>query len=191
MENQIDSHIQMPKCVLKEFEKENRFSYYDVAGCFIGTGGHAKSTNTKRGYYSKRTETRLNKEIETPFAEMIHHVKKIDFDAPEFYKPDGFDNVVKKYIYSLFIRSKQMQDIIGQRSAAFNVFSEQQKHDAAVEYGLDIITSANILDIFLPTFISNKKGHNTYYRYVEYMNVNMMGIKRLFLPSHQLLQLCC
>ena len=71
----VDSHIQMPRFLLARFENEqHKFFYYDVKKRFIGTNGHAKSTNTEYGYYPNEIEELLNNELEQPFSRILQFI---------------------------------------------------------------------------------------------------------------------
>lgn len=64
----VNSHIQMPKEMIKRFHNEyNLCCYYNVEGNFIGTKGPAESLNTEWGYYSVDAEHYLRDTIEPPF----------------------------------------------------------------------------------------------------------------------------
>ena len=56
MERTINSHIQIPRFILDNFEDNQHLLYQlDVKDLSI-RGGHAKTLNTKVGYYSNDTE---------------------------------------------------------------------------------------------------------------------------------------
>ena len=153
--NTINSHIQMPKRIMKEFEKDNRLAYYDVKGNFIGTNGHAKSIYTELGYYSEETEHRLNREVESPLSHILYQIHNIDFTQEYFDKPKDFDIIVRKYLDSLLIRSTVMQDAIGQNSIFYNNLPEQQRHDIAVNYGLALSAERSFVNNYIATFVLN------------------------------------
>ena len=93
-EKLIDSHIQMPKSVLKRFEDKNhRFYYFDVKGGFIGNNGHSGKINTKQGFYSKEAEEFLNKNIEKPFSELFEVIDGISIDPPQGHIDAAFDYI--------------------------------------------------------------------------------------------------
>ena len=60
-ERNMTSHIQTPKFVLKNFE-DNRGTLYQLdAGSMEIKLGHAKSINTKKGYFANRMEDWMQK----------------------------------------------------------------------------------------------------------------------------------
>ena len=101
--NKIDSHIQMPKCILKRFENPNFNSFYsyDVREDFIKKNGHASSTNTELGYYSTTVEQHLNQSIETPFSKALSALDEIDFDQPTISIETTHLDAIKEFAYSL------------------------------------------------------------------------------------------
>ncbi len=88
----INSHIQMPESALKRFENQHhQYYYYDVEGQFIGNHGHASSTNTQHGFYSRDVEEFLNANIETPFSNLMKTVDEIHIDPPQGHIDAVFD----------------------------------------------------------------------------------------------------
>ena len=67
----INSHIVLSKFLLKNFEIDHSFWYYDIDKDVVAKG-HASSFNTEKGYYSDETELMLNREIETPFSKLLN-----------------------------------------------------------------------------------------------------------------------
>jgi len=57
----MNSHIQIPKCVFKEFAKDNKgFFKYNIKTKIISRG-YPKTTLTEEDYYSEKMEKTLNK----------------------------------------------------------------------------------------------------------------------------------
>ena len=126
----INSHIQMPKCILSRFEENNRFYYYDVEKKHIGKNGHAKSINTKRGYYSQAGEDYLRNNIETPIGELLKEIDRFDFNQPNFEFTEEFNNRVRRLFYSLISRSPSFQKGVGKYSDYFSLIPERDRHDS-------------------------------------------------------------
>ncbi len=184
-ESIINSHIQMPKCVLKRFENDNNsFFYYIVEKDLIGKNGHAKSINTELGYYSKNTEEFLNNNVETPFSDLLYKIDKIDFDSPAltFEKQSEIDKTVKRFIYSLMVRSPQMIKEIKKNSVFYQFLSPQEQHDYAAEMGLSHAEEIDPFKDYLVTFAVNKSS----IPYVLPMNgvycIIIDGMETMFLP---------
>ena len=114
MEN-IDSHIQMPKCILKNFVNEYQsFYYYDVEETKIKMS-RPKSLNAQNGYYSGRVEHMLQKIVESPLGNKLKYVKDNDFSEP-IDIPRNFNDVVMTYIHSLIARAPHMYETIERHS---------------------------------------------------------------------------
>lgn len=141
----ISSHIQMPKSVLRRFEKNARFYYYDVEKRIIGSNGHAKSLYTESGYYSQETEDFLRDNIETPFGQLLKFIDSVDFDKPSFSINSDFDATTKRFAYALISRSPTLLPALEKKSIFFQLLPEQQQHDIAVVAG---ITVAQMQDLF-------------------------------------------
>ena len=153
----MQSHIQMPKCVLKRFENQNeRFYYYDVKKGIIGNNGHARSINTEFGYYSQNTEGFLRDYIETPFSELLCQIDRIDFDSVPFSKPSDFDVRVKRFIYALISRSPQMMSGIKKSSFFFQLLPDRDQHDYAAAKGIELAEQLNVFGDYFVTFAVNK-----------------------------------
>ena len=155
--NKVDSHIQMPKCVLKRFEdKAHRFCYYDVDKKIIGINGHAKSINTKFGYYSKQAEDYLRDNIETPFSGLLASIDTIDFDKDVFTVDSVFEEQVKTFMYALIARSPRILMEAEKHSLFWSYISETARHDFAAINGPELARQAKLLDGFYVTFTVNK-----------------------------------
>lgn len=155
--NGVNSHIQMPKCVLKRFENQNhRFYYYDVEKGIIGSNGHAKTTNTQFGYYSEKVEKYLNDNIEAPFSSVLQFVDSTDFDAPGFYISPEFQQRVKSFIYTLIARDPSITSKVDAYSIFWNLLTEQSKHNFAAVKGAELAQEQGFFDSYIVTFSVNK-----------------------------------
>ena len=188
-EPNIQSHIQMPKCMLKRFENEHkRFYYYDVEQGFIGSNGHAKSINTSHGYYSQKTETFLRDYIETPFSNLLSQIDRIDFDSIPFSMPLDLDVLVKRFINALISRSPQMISETKKNSLFYQFLSVQSQHDYAAEKGIELAEQFNFFRDFFVTFAVNKTTVPFILPMCGLYNFKFNGIDTVFLPVSP--QLC-
>lgn len=155
--NGVNSHIQMPRCVLKRFENEHHsFYYYDVEKGIIGSNGHAKTINTQFGYYSKAVERNLNDNIEAPFSTLLQFIDSIDFDGPVFRVNDNFSTNVKSFIYALIARDPKLQSEIGKNSVYYKFLPTQAQHDWAAIEGIRLAHKEGFFDSYFVTFTINK-----------------------------------
>lgn len=153
----INSHIQMPKLLLKRFENKNHcFYYYDVKKGVIGSNGHAKSLNTELGYYSAEVEEYLNNYVETPLSDLLSQIDCINFDASSFDMPPKIAVLIRRFIYSLIARSPKMIPEIKKKSIYYQFLAPQAQHDYAVCEGMSIAENMGILNDWFVTFAVNK-----------------------------------
>lgn len=158
----IDSHIQMPECILKNFvNKYQSFYYYDIAEtniCFKIKRGHPGTLNAQKGYYSLETEQLLQKVVESPLGQIIKHIKNNDFSQPTPTPPE-FQKILLTYLHSLIARSPHMYEAIEKHSAYLqfsNNFTEQEKNDFAVAVALEGTTNNSPFKDYIVTMLINK-----------------------------------
>lgn len=155
----IDSHIQMPKCILKQFVNEyNAFYYYDVNKSNKQIKkGHPKSLNTQKGYYSLSVERKLQNLVETPLGDKINYVNS-DFDTPKDV-PFDFRDVALTYLHSLIARAPRTYSVIEKQSILlklFNNLSDREKNDFAVESVMAEANKKSPFEDYIVTMIVNK-----------------------------------
>lgn len=159
MDRTINSHIQIPRFILDHFEDRNHFLYQlDVKDLSI-RGGHAKTLNTKVGYYSNDTEGLLAKFFESPFAPILKQLKDFDFATNSYTLPDGFSDFVKQFFGVIFARSPHMFDVISRNSIYLQIakVNEEDKPDFAVRSAMSLDCS-KIFQNFVVGFISNRSS---------------------------------
>ena len=180
----INSHIQMPKFMLKRFENENQsFFYYDIKKGFIGSKGHAKTFYTELGYYSEDTERYLSSQIETPFSNLLRIIDCIDFDSESFPISSELDKNVKQFIYALISRSPIMVSGIKKSSEFYrNYLSVQKQHDYAVKKGIELAKELHVFDGFFVTFAINKSPMPFVLPMCGLYNFKYNQIEMAFLP---------
>ena len=106
----MNSHKQLPRCVLKNFCVSGRLFCYDVLNKTFSSST-VNEFNTEEDYYSEKMEKQLSKDIEQPLGELISFLEK------KIYSPEGSIKVKKKhlqsvynYVYALFARSQNMHE---------------------------------------------------------------------------------
>lgn len=152
----VNSHIQMPKLLLKRFEnKYNKFCYYDVQKGIIGTKGTSESTNTEYGYYSHSTEEFLRDHIETPFGKLIAYIENIDFSQNQFCMPTGFEEVTRIFVYALLARDPAVVREIDNNSIFSQFLPARQRHDLAARNGIAYAKSNSVFSEYILTFMVN------------------------------------
>ncbi len=101
----VNSHIQMPCCVLKRFVDERHFLYYYDFDSKQIKRGTPKSVDTQQGYYSDDVEAFLSDEVETKLGELIKSLDDENYDFISKLK-DDYKEIAFNYLYALIARSK-------------------------------------------------------------------------------------
>ena len=72
----INSHILIPKVILKHFALQGgSLFYYDIKSGEVKRG-YAATLNTQKGYYSSEVEKFLSANIESPMGKIIEILQK-------------------------------------------------------------------------------------------------------------------
>lgn len=156
----MDSHIQMPKCVLKQFVitsglLKNWFFYYDIEKDVI-TKGSPSSVNTQADYFSKFAEEELSKRIETPLGKLISILNKNLFsNNEEFILKQTHNRTIYNYLYSLLSRSPKMVENIKNGMFFGGWLTDQEIHEIATFDGLKIMQENKEFKEFSITFVVN------------------------------------
>ena len=153
----MNSHIQQPKCILKQFQDDdNQLYYYDIKEDLVKRG-RAKSLNTEKGYYSQETEEYLGKMIESPLGVVLKEVLQYEEDSIDALSIEtNHLNTLKRYGYSSIIRGKKFQKNVISKSKYAELLDEQSQHDLTVKIGIDDISEEHFLDDFVIVFVVNK-----------------------------------
>lgn len=98
----VNSHIQMPKQVMKNFTNDNgQLYFYDFKTEDIG---HPKTMYTEKGYFSDYVEDFLGANVESDLGKLIKFIKESDFEAGDV-PPVQYGDIAFNYVYSLIARS--------------------------------------------------------------------------------------
>ena len=150
----VNSHIQMPKCVLKNFVDDKQTLYhYDFASGKINPG-RAASLNTEEGYYSQVVEDYLRDNIETPFGDVMKFVKDASLQDT-FSVDDDFHEKIRRFFYALMSRSSEMLSSVNRNFVFFQFMPEQHQHDYAAVKGIEIAKEKGLFDGYHVTFMFN------------------------------------
>ncbi|MBE6813385.1 MAG: DUF4238 domain-containing protein [Ruminococcaceae bacterium] len=156
-ESMINSHIQMPKLLLKRFHnKHNHFYYYDIEKQFIGEKGTAKSINTEYGYYSIDMEHYLRDNIEAPFGEVISFLEKDSFKSETLCVPSDFQITIKNFLYALIARGPKFENQMNEAEELLQYLTPQEQHDVVAYKGINIAKKYDLLSDFIVTFMINE-----------------------------------
>lgn len=139
-QDDVKSHIQMPKEVIKRFHNQyNLCCYYNVEGDFIGTKGTAESLNTKWGFFSVRAEHYLGEKIETPFGKVLAYIDSLDFNQNSISVNSDCEETVRDFMYSLISRDPVFMQEMGAEGNILSFFPEQMQHDYVAINGYNAI----------------------------------------------------
>ena len=131
----IRSHIILPRFLLKNFETEHSFWYYDIERDFIAKG-NASSFNTEKGYYSDEIEQILNSAVENPFANLLKKYRFPGFENVEYEMPSEDVLIIKRFFYSLLCRNPQMVEQVKHSSVFYQFLPIIDQHGYAVIGGI-------------------------------------------------------
>lgn len=155
----IDSHIQMPKCALKQFEdKHHKYFYYDVEKKFIGNNGHARSTNTSLNYYSWEIEQFFNSNFEKPYSKLFQQVNEITCDPPRGHIDSAFDYAAKRFVYNLNARNPQTIETRYGNPILKEYAGERELHDLGAMVSLAAEVDRDFLEDYGTTVVVNTTG---------------------------------
>jgi hypothetical protein len=159
---EINSHIQMPKCILKQFVNEHQsFYYYDINEVDSKKKiklGHPKSLNTKLGYYSICIEKKLQNVIESPLGRKIKYINDNDFAEPTDV-PLDLRRVALTYAHSLLARSPHMFMTIEKYSMMLKLISnltDTEQNDLAVQLVMQESEQNSPFENYIVTMAINK-----------------------------------
>lgn len=187
----VNSHIQMPKEVLKRFHnKYNLFCYYHVEGNYVGTKGTAESLNTKWGYYSVEVEHYLRDTIETPFGRMLAYIDTLDFSQNSIAVNSDFEETARDFMCALIARDPVIMREMGTDGNLLSILPEQVQHDYVAVNGYNVIKRNGFLDDYLLTFLINETEIPFVLPVGGLYNYSLKGKSAINLPVSGNLVLC-
>lgn len=161
--NGIDSHIQVPKGIIKFFESKDQAEShylwnYDVKTKKIKKS-HPKTLNVEHGYYSAETEKYLDNQIEDPY---IKVVKKLScyFDShsdDENFMLNQSDLVetVRNYAYALIQRHPVYQEQLSSENEILGLLNKQTQRYFIVNKGIEYLKQYGKFNDFGFTLLLN------------------------------------
>lgn len=147
------SHIQMPRLILKNFQKDSKgMLYYDCIQQKI-VRGHAKTLCTELGYYSNDVETYLDKNVETRMGNLVDFLKRTSFQNGD-NPPKDYIDAAFTYCYALISRSPAFLGEI-KNNLYIRSLSPTNQHDIAAKVALERAIEKNILGFYKIAFLTN------------------------------------
>lgn len=177
----INSHIVLPKFLLKNFEIGHSFWYYDIDGRFIAKG-NAASFNTEKGYYSDETEQVLNYAVETPFSKLLKsYIEPILYaDAFEMSRDDI--QLIKRFFYSLISRNPRMVEQVNNSSIFYQFLPKKDQHGYAAVAGTVTGVEQDIFKDYEVVFFVNQTEAPFVLPNCGIYDFVLMGVQYLALP---------
>lgn len=149
----VDSHIQMPKLVMKNFTNSNSELFYFDFERNLVQKGHPKSLYTEYGYYSDYVEDFLSTEVESRLGVLLKYLKNASFDK-DCNPPKNYEETSFIYIYYLLARSPSfLREICN--IELFQLFDDIDKHDIAARDGLLMANKNKLLKGYEVAFFDN------------------------------------
>ncbi len=149
----VDSHIQLPKCLLNKFRTGDNLYYLDTSKNKI-IKSSARNYNTEFGYYSLFFEDYLNKNYERIISELIN---KICPFIEQKVKEISFDNLNKKinklFMMAMFRNPKYVKQI-NEESAFAKLFDGG--YDTEYLLITENETEKNYICDYVPVLFVNK-----------------------------------
>lgn len=132
----MNSHIQMPKCILKQFALDNNGFYkYDIQKGRINRG-FPKSTFTEPDYYSETIEKAFNLLVENPLKKVLDYAKGFEEETlPEIMSTETREIAIM-YLKSLIARSPLLLSSVKENSVFLQFASKQAQHDITATYAM-------------------------------------------------------
>lgn len=152
----MKSHIQMPKCVFKEFAKDNNGFYkYNIQNSVINRG-FPKSTFTEEGYYSDTMEKKLNRFVETPLKKLLDFARELPTQSLPIVLDGEIKDIALVFVKSLIARSPNLYSAVQKNSFFFQFASIQNQHDIIVNYAMSEKKMEELFDKFDISFMINE-----------------------------------
>ena len=133
----MDSHVQIPKCVLKQFKSQDgKVWHLDLAQGNIGLSAAAK-LGTEEDYYSKDVEDILCTIVETPLGKLRSIISlEVVKDGDSITLHNTAEKTLKNYIIASIARSKMMLDVFCHRSLTAIATADRENHNDPVRLSL-------------------------------------------------------
>lgn len=157
MHGTMNSHIQIPRFLLRNFEDQEGTLYQLDAKSMIINRGHARTINTKKGYFSNEIENMMQQYFESPFSKLLKSIQNPDSDTSHYDVPDDFEKIIKKFVLLTMARTPEMYESIVSNAvyARFVSVNEDDKADIAVETCMTLGVET-VFDSFTIAFLHNR-----------------------------------
>ena len=150
----MNSHKQLPKCILKNYSDHGRLYCYDVLGkTYFVTSPN--NFNTEENYFSEGMERQLSQNIEQPLGILVSVLKRA-FNSSQVLIKKNHTQTIYNYIYALLARSANMFNSVYEDLIFKEFFTLQQIHDFTVADSFKKMQQDNFLNNYKITFLFNR-----------------------------------
>lgn len=152
----MNSHIQIPKCVFREFALNNHGFYkYSVKSHKI-TRGYPKTTFTEENYYSETMEHILSKSVESPLNKLLTFARELpNTSLPITYNAEIAD-IALTYAKSLVARNPLLCESAISHSLLGQFLPKRDQHDYCVSHAMTNEKMTELFSQFDLSFIVNQ-----------------------------------
>lgn len=149
----MNSHKQLPKCILKNFSDHGRLFCYDgLKKKYFVTSPN--NFNTEENYYSERMERQLSQNIEQPLGVLVAVLKRV-FNSSQVLIKKNHSQTIYNYIYALLARSSNMFMSVYENGTFKKIVALQQIHDFTVADSFKLMQQDSFLENYKITFLFN------------------------------------
>lgn len=139
----INSHIQIPNAILKQFrdeeDSEKKVWYLDLDTGEIKRSASVK-LGTQKGYYSGRVERFWSTTVESPIAALNARIRKFcDDESGNFSFTEEDKAVAKRYIKAMAVRSSLTYKVMMESSSTADEHNARQNHDNLSQLGMELV----------------------------------------------------
>ena len=152
----MNSHIQIPKCVLKEFALKNNGYYKYCIETQRIVFGHPKTTFTEEDYYSEEMETILSRNIETPLSKLLTFARELPNKVLPITIDVEISDIALAYAKSLIARNPSLCESVISQSKLGQLLSKRDQHDICVYLSMGEEKMTELFNKFDLSFIVNE-----------------------------------
>lgn len=186
----INSHIQIPNAILKQFrdeeDPEKKVWYLDLATGEVKRGASGK-LGTGKGYYSESIEQFWSATIESPITTLNARIRKscdgCDGNIGDFLFSEKDKTVVKRYIKAMAIRSNLAYESMMESSLTADACTEQENHDDLSRFGMEVTGQfEEMLGCLDVVILHNKTSYNLVVPRNGWYVLSFCGVKNVVAP---------
>ena len=178
----VDSHVQLPKVILKNFRTGDNLYFLDTNNDEI-IRGSARRYNTEFGYYSLFFENYLSNNYESMIEEIINNALKFINEEVQTISFKSWDNNINKLFFMSTFRSPKQVEEIRKRSLFAKFFTEEDLPEQIAYIGEEM--NENFIKGYRPVPIVNRteKGIVSLKSLVANLYIDG-GVEAMVMPLH-------